>query len=57
MADKMVIVVEFDAPTNDPSRAQEILNILKPQFQGEGDVKVYGAVKETADAILELLGQ
>ena len=54
---KMAIIVEVELENDDEgfAKSADILDKLKPIFQGESGVKVYGAVKETADAILLIL--
>jgi hypothetical protein len=55
IAHKMVVVIEIEDIDPDANKAREILQSVKPVFSDRGDVKVYGAVRETADAILDIL--
>lgn len=57
MADeKMVIVIEFDIPTEDnPEKPGEILQNVKSVFEDETGIKIYMAIKETANNIRDIL--
>lgn len=55
---KMILVVAFDIPDDDRAgfeKSQEMLQTIKPMFAEESGVQVYGATKETADAIIGFL--
>ncbi len=51
MAGRAVVVISFDRA----ERFQEILQTVKHVFEGDESAKVYGAVKESAQDILNLL--
>ena len=55
MADKMVIVIEFETSGHEDARA--VLQQVKPIFKDQSGVKVYGASHETAQAIIDFLNQ
>lgn len=57
MQDRAAIVISFDVPPGKNSLMgfQENLNKVKPIFEGDSSVKVYGAVSGTAEAIIEIL--
>ncbi len=50
MAGRAVVVISFDRA----ERFQEILQTVKYIFDGDESAKVYGAVKESAQDILDL---
>lgn len=55
---KMVIVIEFEIPEDEQvgfEKSREMLQKVKPIFKDQSDVKVYGAIRETADTILDVL--
>lgn len=53
---KMVVIIEFDEPTEgNPERPQEILQSVKSVFDNETGIRVYMAIRETADDILTIL--
>lgn len=57
MENRAVIVISFDVPPgkNSLEGFQENLTKVKPIFEGDTSVKVYGAVRETAEEIIDIL--
>lgn len=53
MAERAAIVIAFD--NNDIDSFREILQKVKPIFADQENVQVFGAVKETATAIVHVL--
>lgn len=54
MAGKMVVVIEFDEPPG-PEEAQHILHSVRDIFKDQNNVHAYGATRESADDILNIL--
>lgn len=61
LASQMCIVISFNIPTDSPeashARAQEILKEVKGVLGGQDGVLVWGAVNETAAAIVKVLNE
>lgn len=56
--EEMILVIAFDVsatPEQGHAKAQEFLNRVKPLFADHPEVQIFGAIRETANAVVKVL--
>jgi hypothetical protein len=55
MANKVIVVIAFDAEPDNPGMLQQVMETAKPTFEKFPGLQLFGANQETAAAIISFL--